>query len=1029
MARPVGLPSDSDEEESGKLTVKLSICYRPATKGQTAQSRLDQDAYTREGIAREQEMRRWRPATSKSRSRWLPAWVRSRHIDAARDGGFFRNPVGEIPMKQRLLVSSIIMGLCATLAAGSVLAQDSSSDQQASADQAKKKKESQEFETVVVTGSLIPKAQIETASPVITITASDIKREGFRNVYDALRSLPLATGQVQDNQFTNSFTPGATTVSLLGLDPSFTLLLLNGKPMSDYPFLYNSNSNFVDLNTIPNFMVDHIDILPGNQSAIYGSAAIAGVVNIVLKQKMEGVDVDFRAGGYSDGGGSQQRFEIGGGGSWGKLDAMFALELNRQEPVFRYQRSYTDSYLDNPVASGRIAQRDRLALNIFNNKYVDPGKSTCDAISNLFNGGETYANRPGIGSYCGSFNGVGYGTLLNGNKTANAYGSLKYQLNDSTQLYGDLLIDTTKTTYLVGGTAFWQTFTGTPGFVYDVDDGGFYLLQHIFAPEEIGHEADGTVYENSYIVNVGARGTFGSSSNWNYDASFHRSEYNASSRARRLLTTKVNDFFLGPPDGTDPYGYGYPAYHIRSTPFWGAITPAQYDSISDFVRSNSQTYTQQANLTVTNTDLFALPAGSVGFAGLIEAGNQLWDNPVDPRITAGEFWGTGGTSGHGTRDRQAAAAEFNIPVFSQLTADASLRYDRYSAAGNSQGKVTYKLGLEYRPIDTLLFRGNYATAFRAPDMGYVFSTGSSFFTTVRDTYNCRRVQGDNYGSCNTPYDSVQINGFQDGNKALKYITAKSWGYGLVWSPNSDFSTKLDYYHVNISNEVNSYSLQTILDKEADCRLGHTQSGVPVDGNSGACQAFIAEVGRNPADALANPLALNTVTTVPINISNETVSGITANLQYRLEAGSYGDFTFNADYNTTLKHEYRQFPDDPVTDILRENSYYDPFKNIGAASVNWKIGSWSTTLRGVRYGKTWSHNGLFTVAPWMVYNATIQYNFGDDAAITLIGNNIFNSRPPVDSSFSTAPYYNVFNYNAYGRLVMLEFNMHFGGAKE
>jgi outer membrane receptor for ferrienterochelin and colicin len=138
-----------------------------------------------------------------------------------------------------------------------------------------------------VTGSLIPKAQIETASPVVTITAEDIQRNGFKNVYDALRSLPTSVGSVQDNQFTNSFTPGASTVSLLGLDPSFTLVLMNGKPMADYPFLYNSNSNFVDLNTIPNFMVDHIDILPGNQSAIYGSAAIAGVINIVLKQKMK----------------------------------------------------------------------------------------------------------------------------------------------------------------------------------------------------------------------------------------------------------------------------------------------------------------------------------------------------------------------------------------------------------------------------------------------------------------------------------------------------------------------------------------------------------------------------------------------------------------------------------------------------------------------------------------------------------------------------------------------------------------------
>ena len=163
------------------------------------------------------------------------------------------------------------MGLCASISVGNAWAQ-SAGDQSESKD---KKKDTTELQGVTVTGSLIPRAQIETASPVITITGQDITREGFKNVYDALRSLPTAVGSVQDSQFTNSFTPGASTVSLLGLDPSFTLVLLNGKPLADYPFLYNSNSNFVDLTTIPNFMVDHIDVLTGNQSAIYGSAAIA----------------------------------------------------------------------------------------------------------------------------------------------------------------------------------------------------------------------------------------------------------------------------------------------------------------------------------------------------------------------------------------------------------------------------------------------------------------------------------------------------------------------------------------------------------------------------------------------------------------------------------------------------------------------------------------------------------------------------------------------------------------------------------
>lgn len=932
-------------------------------------------------------------------------------------------------MKQRLLVSSIIMGLCASMSFGNVWAQ-SAGDQ---AEGKEKKKETTELQGVVVTGSLIPRAQIETASPVITITGEDITREGFKNVYDALRSLPTAVGSVQDSQFTNSFTPGASTVSLLGLDPSFTLVLLNGKPLADYPFLYNSNSNFVDLTTIPNFMVDHIDVLTGNQSAIYGSAAIAGVINIVLKQKMDGVDLGLRLGGYTDGGGQSQRFQLGGGHTWGKLDVMGALELNNSGPVYGYQRSYTDNAADNPTLNGGtpLASRDRVIRNGFNNRYVDPGKATCDAIANLFKGDEAYRFRNPQGYYCGSNNGVGYTTFQPENQSANAYLSLKYQLNDSTQLYGDLLGDYTKIKFRVGGVTFWSSGVGMPGYFYDLDSKKLLnLAQHIYAPEEVGTLADPTINERSTVVNLGARGTFGSS-NWNYDASYHRSDYSADAKERRALTDKVNAFFLGPQAGTDPYGYGYPAYHLTQTGhFWGAVTPAQFLSYTDINRSNSSTYSQQGNITVTNTDVFTLPAGSVGFAGIAEIGNQYWDNPVDPRVTAGEFWGTGGTSGHGTRDRQAVAAEFNVPIFSMLTADLSGRWDRYSAAGASQSKVTYKAGLEFRPIDTLLLRANYATAFRAPDMGYVFSTGSAFYTSARDYYNCRKADGDNYKTCDAAFDSVGIQGFQNGNKNLKYITAKSLGYGVVWSPTSNFNVKTDYYHVKISNEVNSYSIDRILQKEADCRLGHTRGGVPVDGNSLECQQFIAQVGRNPINAPVGAGLLNSVTTFPINVSDETVEGISAQLNYKLEAGRFGDFRFRADYNTTLKHVYKQFPEDPEQDFLRgDNSYYNQFKDIGSGSLTWDIGSWSTTVRGTRFGKTLSYNGAFTVAPWMVYNASVQYNLSDDAALSLLSNNIFNSRPPIDKSFSAYPYYNLFNYNSYGRLVMLEMNVHFGGSKK
>ena len=212
-------------------------------------------------------------------------------------------------MNRKLLASAI----CASLVvAGTAYAQQDTAAPQQSQDQSttsqpnnlnsqQQGKKAKTLNTITVTGSLIPQSQIETANPTVTITAKQIDAQGFGTVSDVLKAMPLSTGAVQDNQFTNGFTPGAQTISLLGLDPGFTLILIDGHPLADYPLLYNGSSNFVDLSDIPVGMVDHIDVLPGNQSSIYGSSAIAGVINIILKDHINGYELNLRGGGYTGG--------------------------------------------------------------------------------------------------------------------------------------------------------------------------------------------------------------------------------------------------------------------------------------------------------------------------------------------------------------------------------------------------------------------------------------------------------------------------------------------------------------------------------------------------------------------------------------------------------------------------------------------------------------------------------------------------------------------------------------------------------
>src|SRR5512139_2042141 len=135
----------------------------------------------------------------------------------------------------------------ALLHAQSASGQDSTDQAPADSSQGQAGQKAKKLETITVTGSLIPQAEVETSAPTVQITAEQIQTRGYANVYDVLRSQPLATGQVQDSQYAGGFTQGATTVSLLGLDPGFTLILLNGHPLADYPLLYNGSSNFTDL--------------------------------------------------------------------------------------------------------------------------------------------------------------------------------------------------------------------------------------------------------------------------------------------------------------------------------------------------------------------------------------------------------------------------------------------------------------------------------------------------------------------------------------------------------------------------------------------------------------------------------------------------------------------------------------------------------------------------------------------------------------------------------------------------------------
>lgn len=159
--------------------------------------------------------------------------------------------------------------------------------------------------------------------------------------------------------------------------------------------------------------------------------------------------------------------------------------------------------------------------------------------------------------------------------------------------------------------------------------------------------------------------------------------------------------------------------------------------------------------------------------------------------------------------------------------------------------------------------------------------------------------------------------------------------------------------------------------------------------------------------------------------------------YRLRTDRFGDFTFGANYNVTMKHTAIPQPGDDEIDLLHDPFNSTEFKTVFSGTLGWQRDAWLATLRGTRYGKTPNYRstlaaagyatpGAGTLPAWTLYNGSVGYAFGDAASLTFIVNNLFDKNPPNDPTNTALPYYNFLNYNVYGRQYWLELDVHFGG---
>ena len=883
----------------------------------------------------------------------------------------------------------------------------------------------QQLDTVQVTGSRIPRAQVEGPAPVTVITAEQIQASGFTSVPDVLRSMTQNGGETQSQQSSSGadFSPGAQQVDLRGLGPNHTLVLVNGRRIADFPMPFQGRSNFTDVSNIPIGMIERIEVLTGSASAIYGSDAIAGVVNFILKKQVDGTTVDMRMGTTSEGGGESFDMSIASGFDAGRFSAVYSLELQSQTPLWAYERSQQDSTLDAPTESARAARRAYLRTD-YNDDYLDPGQATCDALAGQNNGSTQYAERARYGFYCGSDRSIGYGTILSKRRGANGYAALRYAFDNGAEWFADVQMGYHDLALMRDVTQWGRMAAdgNEDGYFYNQATDQVEFWQRQFSPEEMGGLNNGMVRstQKTFSVTTGFKGALGA--DWEYEASLSHSQYQSRIRWPQIVAAKANALFLGEQLGeyTDDDDNVFPVFNADPARLYRPLSRSEYDAIAARTTYTPKSRTDTAALTLTNGELFELPGGKAGFAATAEFGNQSYALNPDPLATQYYYYSWKDSDGHGSRNRWATAAELRLPLHDTFNLSVAGRFDQYRYSGNTIGKATWSGGLEWRPIETLLVRGSYGTAFRAPDLHYVYAGPGNDETSANDYYACAVDGGDDCSD----YEENLIR-TREGNRKLDPETSTSWSAGFVWSPAVGLDLSVDWFDIDMRDQVQDMDVSTILRDEAACRLGGADAASPT------CLDAISRVTRTSDGRLYG------VHVSPINIARETTRGIDVGLRYRLGTG-IGDFIFSGNHTWVKTHDFQQFEGDVVEDQFAVNSGFDIPRTKTSASVTWENAAWSATLYGSRLGRLPTYDSYDQSfdpdsgdSPWIGatyrYNVSLQYRFDDHSRLSLSVVNIANKLPPKDATYTPYPYYDVSWFDTVGRTINLQYTHKFGGS--
>ena len=734
---------------------------------------------------------------------------------------------------------------------------------------------------VVVTGSLISRTDSETPTPVQVLTAADIQRSGKTSVAELLADLASNGAGTLGTGFSGAFANGATGISLRGLTVGATLVLVDGHRVAPYPLSDDAQRSFVDVSSIPFDAIDHIDILKSGASSLYGSDAIAGVVNIVLKKNINGTRFSAESGKTQHGGGKTDRASFTTG--FGDLDAdgynAFATaEWRRQGAI-------------------KVADRDGFAWD--NRDWRSRGGNDLRlGVPTSLNGNLTATNSPFLYNPANPNNPAG---VSNVNNPAN------YQFLDPSACNFNL--------YRAGGCAIRDTVSNIQPSTENVNvlvgvtkklgnDWELALKGSLFQRNSINNRGlspayspttfAGTTSNNNFVLTTGIgrvastlipAGVAGN--NFGVPARLYGyipGTDPITSRDNTAKTTRFSADLKGSAFGWDMSAAGgitkvvtdidYSGYVDRKALYaainngtWNVLgnnSPAMINTVSPRF-SNSLESTLNYVDVVAGRDLMQFGAGPLSAAVGVHWHEREQNSPPSALTLNGQV---------GNTEAFVIGKETNTAIFGELRAipvknlelSLSSRYDHYDTYGDS---FTPSVSFKYTPMKQLGFRGNVAKGFRAPNPAEVGNAGSFFtFNAINDPINCVGGKNTNAGSVvngacalNPPY--VQVTD----NKNLAPEKSTSYTFGIIVEPVKGLNATLDYYNIEVKNQIVSAAGSDPSFSPNFVRGPAT----PVDISNGDGTSRVGTPAAGPIIYATSPY---------INLGSTKTSGIEADVSYR-----------------------------------------------------------------------------------------------------------------------------------------------------